>query len=271
MSSSNLSDLAPEILILIFGHCGSFSAAAAFSSTSRIFREVWITNLTSICTILLSHRVECLEFASQLVKTQQRIRNQDHSLNKEDLLIDHTQRALRNGKQAGDAVSRFEYHIRTKKDYTIPADASGQRITPDRRYMLSLQERHDFLKAFYRVMITMTLLSKDINSPVDSVCSDWPMLDFEQVLIVMRFGWRHNSMEARISLEFYGFKAWVWAEASMKLRHIHGQMRRRVYGHALLRETYVSRDFHVLDPFYKINHQGRGRLVGEILKDSVAI
>lgn len=174
MYATELSDLAPEILILIFQSCPSFSTAFRLSQTSQRLYEIWRTNVSAIVTEVLPRIIDCTSEANQLIDAQPERFVFERTDDKNKTSIDRVQIILANEKKLQRAVNLFESGA--KKIYEYPRRLPTPRYeytNPHRR--LTEQERYEFTKAFYRALILGALTCRETLPPLSEFCAQWSM------------------------------------------------------------------------------------------------
>ena len=187
MSSKVLTDLPPELLIQILKSSDSFADVTSLSSTSRKSFIIWKTNMNAICETILQRNVPCFAQACELKDAQEKDEGDCHSVFSHQSTSDRVKWLLNGAAIAAQALRYFESTLfgLYGKDRPLAGNA------------LTLEERTDFIRSFYRA-VTLAILLKD--SIPGQLMSSWSHLDFEQVRDVIDWIGRYASDSPKGSL-----------------------------------------------------------------------
>lgn len=169
MYATELSDLAPEILILIFQSCPSFSTAFCLSQTSQRLYEIWRRNVSAIVTEVLPRMIDCTPEANQLIDAQPERFVFERADDKNKTSIDRVQIILANEKKVQRAVKLFESGTTPIHHYPRRAQAEYEHSNSPRRF--TEQECYEFTQAFYRVLILGALSCRETLPPLSEFCT----------------------------------------------------------------------------------------------------
>ena len=166
MPSKTWTDLAPELLIQILKSSDSFADVTSLSSTSRKMFIIWKTNIDVICDAILPRTVPCYAQARELMEAQEKVAGNEHPLLGCQSAVGRAQWMLKGADKAASAIADFESDIRLSNWYE------------SERESVTLAERTDFIRAFYRAAKLATLGEDSLPT---RLLSSWSMLDLAQV------------------------------------------------------------------------------------------
>lgn len=176
MSSETLTDLAPELIIQILKSSDSFADVTSLSGTCRKMFIIWKTNVDTISEVILARTVPCYAEALELIDAQETAEGDEHSVFGYQSAVDRAKWMLKDADTAARALVYFEKFFRKELPniqlVPIPSIGPGG---------LTLAERTDFTRAFYRATTLATLRTEPLPNQLES---SWSMLELEQVSAV---------------------------------------------------------------------------------------
>lgn len=176
MSSETLTDLAPELIIQILKSSDSFADVTSLSGTCRKMFIIWKTNVDTISEAILARTVPCYAEALELIDAQETAEGDEHSVFGYQSAVDRAKWMLKDADTAARALVYFEKFFR--KELPSIQLVSIPSIRPRR---LTLAERTDFTRAFYRATTLATLGAEPLPG---QLFPSWSMLELEQVTAV---------------------------------------------------------------------------------------
>lgn len=168
--------MAPELLIQILKSLDSFADVTSLSSTCRKTFVIWKRNDHAICDAILAHTVPCFAQAQEFIDAQEKAEGDKQPDFGHWSPVERAQRMLKWADTAAKACSYFEIEV---FNYWALTECPAERKT------LTLAERTDFIRAYYRATTFATLLGKDSIS--DDLMSSWDMVEFGQLREVITF------------------------------------------------------------------------------------
>ena len=187
MSSKLLTDLPPELLIQILKSSDNFADVTSLSSTSRKLFIIWKTYMDAICETILPRTVPCFAQACELKDAQEEAEGDWHSVFSYQSTSDRVKWLLNWAAIAAQALRYFENTLLHLYGKDRPLAGNG----------LTLEERTDFIRSFYRTVTLATLLEDSLPG---QLMSSWSHLDFEQVRDVIDWIGRYTSDRLKQSL-----------------------------------------------------------------------
>ncbi len=175
MSSPALSQLPSELLIQILESLEDFSTVSALGRTSCRLHSIWQANSASICPRILTNVIECPEEANTLFDVQQSLSSPKVRIVGNQAVLDRTKAMISNARMARDILKSFETQ-QAPRLYLMLGRAS-----------LTLTERTDFLRAFYRAFTARIYFYCRPDISLVNVCAEWHVLDFRQLNEVLNW------------------------------------------------------------------------------------
>lgn len=284
---AQISDLAPEILILIFRSCPTFSTASALSKTSHQLHEIWIANNESITTNILPSVIHCAKEACQLeafsiprcepdVEAASQL--EEYSISgfephKHQATINRIQRILASDKTIQLALELFASGKSPRASYlqNLPTP------TLHPRAVFTDEDGHEFLRAFYRISILGALMSRNQCPSLHERCAQWSMLEIEQALLVSGWAALHTCFRdytLHWCREIWGGEVYVWQSLLQEMggreveikQLLKGELCWRVYSNGSLRRTKCDvLEFFRIQDFHRECSDGGAMLLKEVL------
>lgn len=216
MPSEILPNVAPELLIQIFKSLNSFADVTSLSSTCRKMSVVWKRNARVICDAILTRTIPCFTQAQDFINAQEKAESDkqpDFSHVSPFERARWRQESVRE-KAEGDKQPGFGHWSPVERAQRMIkwADTTAKACSyfedeafglwalsecPAERKKLTLAERTDFARAYYRAT-TYATLGKDFIS--DELMSSWDMIELGQLRDVIRFVLCHCNRDLKQEL-----------------------------------------------------------------------
>ena len=175
MPFETLPDMAPELLIQILKSLDSFADVTSLSSTCRKMFVIWKRNDHAICHAILARTVSCFAQAQEFSDAQEKAEGDKQPDSGHWPPVERAHRMLKWADTITKACSYFEIEV-----FGLWALSE----CPAERKTLTLAEKMDFIRAYYR-STTFATLGKDSIS--DDLMSSWDMMELGQLKDVTRF------------------------------------------------------------------------------------